>query len=165
MHSTHRTNQSVSNGRSALALIGFLALTFTAPALSTLFPGPGAWYASLNKPSWNPPSWLFGPAWTLLYTSMSVAMWLVWKRIGLGRAFGFYLAQLALNAAWTPLFFGAKAMGGAAIEITVLWIAILLTILEFRSIHKLAAFLLIPYLAWVSFATILNITLWRLNSP
>jgi tryptophan-rich sensory protein len=124
---------------------------------------PGEWYAGLNKPSWNPPAWLFGPAWTTLYTLMAIAAWLVWKRVGFTRALGFYFVQLILNAAWTPIFFGAHAMGWALVEISIMWIAILLTLLSFLRVQKTAGLLLVPYLAWVSFATFLNFTLWRLN--
>lgn len=148
--------------RSGLALVGFIVITFCAPLLS-IGSMPGAWYGTLNKPSWNPPSWLFGPAWTLLYTLMAVAAWLVWKRVGFSRPLVLYFVQLALNAVWTPLFFGAHAMGWALIEIVALWIAILLTLLSFRRVNPTAGWLLAPYLAWVTFATCLNFTLWRLN--
>jgi len=152
-----------SSNRNALALCGFLFVTFCAPALSAFFGMPGAWYAALNKPSWNPPSWLFGPAWTLLYTLMAIAAWLVWKRVGFSRPIVLYFVQLALNAAWTPLFFGAHAMGWALVEIVALWIAILMTLLSFRRVNTTAGWLFVPYLAWVTFATALNYTLWKLN--
>ena len=124
---------------------------------------PGAWYEALNKPAWNPPAWIFGPAWTTLYTLMAVAAWLVWKHDGWRRPLLLYLGQLALNAAWTPIFFGAHAMGWALVEIVVLWAAILLTMRSFHQVHRTAGWLFAPYLAWVTFATILNFTLWRLN--
>ena len=124
---------------------------------------PGAWYAALMKPAWNPPSWIFGPAWTLLYTLMAVAAWLVWKRVGFSRPLAFYFVQLALNAAWTPIFFGAHQLGWALMEIILLWIMILLTLLSFRRVTPTAGWLFVPYLAWVSFASFLNLTLWRLN--
>ncbi|MEQ1751937.1 MAG: TspO/MBR family protein [Prosthecobacter sp.] len=148
--------------RHGLALVGFIVITFCAPLLS-VGSMPGVWYAALQKPSWNPPSWLFGPAWTLLYTLMAVAAWLVWKRVGFSRPLGFFFVQLALNAAWTPIFFGAHQLGWALIEIVVMWIAILLTLLSFRRVSTTAGWLLVPYLAWVSFASFLNFTLWRLN--
>ena len=88
---------------------------------------PGAWYASLNKPAWNPPAWVFGPAWTLLYTLMAVAAWLVWKQDGWRRPLLLYFIQLVLNAAWTPIFFGAHQLGWAMIEMLALWTSILLT--------------------------------------
>jgi tryptophan-rich sensory protein len=155
---------SSSSARNALALGGFLFVTFCAPALSAFIGMPGAWYAALNKPSWNPPPWLFGPAWTLLYTLMAIAAWMVWKRAGLGRPLKLYFVQLALNAAWTPIFFGAHAMGWALVEIMALWIAILMTLLSFRRVNTTAGWLFVPYLAWVMFATTLNFTLWRLNA-
>jgi benzodiazapine receptor len=149
-----------------LALPLFLAVTFVAPALGA-FTMPGAWYASLNKPSWNPPAWIFGPVWTALYIMMAVAAWLVWRRGGWPaqrRPLTFYFVQLALNAAWTPIFFGLKNPGLAFAEILLLLMAIVFTARAFRHASRVAAALLLPYLVWVSFATALNFTLWRLNS-
>ncbi len=94
---------------------------------------------------------------------MAVAAWLVWKRVGFSRPLGLYFVQLALNAAWTPIFFGAHQLGWALIEILVMWIMILFTLLSFRRVNPTAGWLFLPYLAWVSFATYLNFTLWRLN--
>lgn len=145
-----------------LALVGFIIITFVAPLLS-VGSMPGTWYEDLHKPSWNPPAWLFGPAWTLLYTLMAVAAWLVWKRVGFSRPLVLYFVQLALNAAWTPIFFGAHQLGWALIEIVVMWVTILLTLLSFRRVNPTAGWLFVPYLVWVSFATCLNFTLWRLN--
>ncbi len=145
-----------------LALVGFIIITFGAPLLS-VGSMPGTWYEALHKPSWNPPAWLFGPAWTLLYTLMAVAAWLVWKRVGFSRPLVLYFVQLALNAAWTPIFFGAHQLGWALIEIVVMWVTILLTLLSFRRVNPTAGWLFVPYLVWVSFATCLNFTLWRLN--
>ncbi len=155
-------SRSSTKLRNGLALAGFIVITFCAPLLS-VGSMPGAWYAALQKPSWNPPAWLFGPAWTLLYTLMAVAAWLVWKRVGFSRPIGLFFVQLALNAAWTPIFFGAHQLGWALIEIVVMWIAILLMLLSFRRVGTTAGWLLVPYLAWVSFASFLNFTLWRLN--
>lgn len=127
----------------------------------------GDWYAALNKPSWNPPNWVFGPVWTALYIGMAVAAWLVWRKNGLAAAwlplllFG---VQLFLNAAWSALFFGMRSPGIAFADIVLLWIAILATIVAFGRISSLAATLLVPYLAWVSFATALNWSIWRLNA-
>lgn len=147
----------------ALALLGFIVLTFLAPAAGAFSP-PGAWYQTLNKPSWNPPPWIFGPVWGLLYLSMAVAAWLVWKRGGQGHALRLYVVQLALNAAWTPVFFGAHEMGAAFLVIVSMWIAIWLTLRAFWAVSRPAGLLFVPYLAWVSFASVLNFTLWRLNS-
>ncbi|MFO1438736.1 MAG: TspO/MBR family protein [Verrucomicrobiaceae bacterium] len=155
--------KSRSTFQQALALLGFIVLTFLAPAAGAFTP-PGAWYNSIEKPSWNPPSWIFGPVWTLLYLGMAVAAWLVWKRSGSEHALRLYVVQLALNAAWTPVFFGAHAMGAAFIVIVSMWIAIWLTLRAFWAVSRPAGLLFVPYLAWVSFASVLNFTLWRLNS-
>ena len=154
---------SSSKSRSGLALVGFILITFAAPAASAFIDMPGAWYLALQKPSWNPPSWLFGPVWTLLYTLMAVAAWMVWKRVGFGKALTLYFVQLVLNAAWTPIFFGAHQLGVALIVIVGLWVAILLTLLTFRRVNAAAGGLFVPYLAWVTFAMTLNYTLWRMN--
>lgn len=152
------------NLRSLAAYAGLLALTFAAPALAALFPGPGDWYAGLSKPAWNPPGWVFGPVWTLLYLLMATAAWRVWRRIGLrSRPLAFYFLQLALNAAWTPVFFGARAIGPALLILLLLFAALLATVAAFRRVDRAAAWLLVPYLAWSGFATLLNFTLWRLN--
>jgi len=152
-----------STFQQALVLLGFIVLTFLAPAAGAFSP-PGAWYQTLNKPSWNPPPWIFGPVWTLLYLGMAVAAWLVWRRGGQGHALRLYVVQLALNAAWTPVFFGAHQLGAAFIVIVCMWIAIFLTQRAFQAVSRPAGLLLVPYLAWVSFASVLNFTLWRLNS-
>lgn len=152
--------------RRGLVLLASLALSFGAASLGALFI-PGEWYASLAKPSWNPPGWVFGPVWTTLYMLMAVAAWLVWQRSEGGvrrRALGLYLGQLMLNAAWTPLFFGLHLLGAALVEMLLLWVAIAATMVAFHRVHRLAAWLLAPYLAWVSFAAFLNFTLWRLNA-
>jgi uncharacterized protein YbjT (DUF2867 family)/tryptophan-rich sensory protein len=127
----------------------------------------GEWYASLAKPSWNPPNWVFGPIWTALYVGMALAAWLVWRR----RRFAdvslpliLFGVQLFLNAAWSALFFGMRNPGIAFADIVLLWLAIVATIVTFGRVSALAATLLVPYLAWVSFATALNWSIWRLNS-
>ncbi len=151
--------------RAALALAGWLLVCFAAAAFGAMFP-PGDWYAALRKPSWNPPNWIFGPAWTALYMMMAVAAWLVWRQGGWNqqrKPLLLFLAQLTLNAAWTPLFFGLRRPDVAFAEIVLLWLAIAATLLAFRSVSRPAAWLLAPYLAWVSFAAALNFTLWRLN--
>ncbi len=152
--------------RVTVAMIGWLVACFGAASLGTIFM-PGEWYATLQKPSWNPPGWIFGPVWTALYTMMAVAAWLVWKRGGFvaqRRPLILFLVQLALNAAWSPLFFGLHWTGMAFAEIMLLWLAIATTLLAFRSVSRTAAWLLTPYLVWVSFAAVLNFSLWRLNS-
>lgn len=124
------------------------------------------WYAALHKPSWNPPNWIFGPVWSLLYLMMAVAAWQVWRTAGWSGArlaLGLFAIQLVLNVGWSVVFFGLHRPGWAFVEIVVLWCAILATLLLFRPISPLAALLLVPYLAWVSFASALNFAIWRLN--
>lgn len=152
-----------------LKLIVSLLLPQIAGGLGAIFTSskiPG-WYSSLIKPSLNPPSWIFGPVWTTLYLLMGVAAFLVWRKgiysPGVKTALIIFAVQLLLNAAWSPLFFGAQNIGGALLEIIFMWFAILATILYFYPVSKLAALLLLPYLLWVSFATYLNYSLWRLN--
>lgn len=146
-----------------VALVGWVLLAFAASASGAFFM-PGDWYAGLNKPAFNPPSWIFGPVWTLLYLMMGVSAWLLWRRAGFASAaIKLWLLQLALNAAWTPVFFGAQEMGWALVVIIAMWAAILATIVAALRVSKPAALLLVPYLLWVSFATVLNATLWHLN--
>jgi translocator protein len=156
---------SPSRLKMVIALVGWLLLCFSAASLGAFFM-PGEWYATLKKPSWNPPGWIFGPVWSALYTMMAVAAWLVWKRgwfVARRRPLALFLVQLALNALWTPLFFGLHWPGVAFAEIVLLWLAIAATIAAFRPVSRMAMLLLGPYLAWVSFAAALNFTLWRLN--
>jgi tryptophan-rich sensory protein len=148
--------------RSVIALAGLIVVTFCAP-LAGIFSPPGEWYASLNKPEWNPPPWIFGPVWTALYLMMAIAAWLVWRRDGWRRPLWLYFTQLALNAAWTPIFFGAREIGWALVVILVLWAVILVTLLAFLRVSRPAGSMLVPYLAWVFFASVLNFTLWRMN--
>ena len=155
----------MSRSKAVLGLCGWLATCFAAAFLGTMFM-PGEWYAGLRKPAWNPPAWVFGPVWSALYTMMAVAAWLVWKRGGFAaqrRPLALFLAQLVLNAAWTPLFFGMQRPDVAFAEIILLWLAIATTLLAFRTVSRAATWLLVPYLAWVSFAAVLNGALWRLN--
>ena len=160
----HPMNQRPSSARSLLALAGFVVITFCAPLAGMIMP-PGDWYDSLAKPEWNPPSWIFGPVWTVLYLMMAIAAWMVWKRNGWRQPIRLYFLQLVLNAAWTPIFFGAHQPGWALVDILALWIAVLLTLLTFLRVSKAAGWLLVPYLAWVTFAAFLNFTLWRMNPP
>ena len=148
--------------KSTLVLAGFIGLTFLAPLAGAWCP-PGDWYRALAKPDWTPPGWVFGPAWTVLYLLMATAAWWVWRRVGWTLPLRCWLGQLALNAAWTPLFFGLKLPGWAFVEIVLLWLAIALTLREFRAVERTASWLLVPYLLWVTFAAALNFTIWRMN--
>ena len=153
-------------GRSAAALLGWLVLCFGASASAAFGPVDG-WYASLIKPSWNPPGWVFGPVWSMLYAMMATSAWLVWRQGGWRtqrRALGWFLVQWALNVLWTPLFFGMHLPGWAFAEMLALWVAIVITLALFWRVQRLAGVLLVPYLLWVSFAAFLNFTLWKLNS-
>jgi benzodiazapine receptor len=146
-------------------LLGWILLCFATAVPAAWWP-PGDWYLALNKPSWHPPTWVFGPVWSTLYVMMAVSAWLVWQQGGFARqrrALTLFLVQLVLNAAWSPLFFGLKQPGIAFAEILLLWLAIAATLVSFHRIHRIAAWLLVPYIAWVSFAAFLNGTLWQLN--
>jgi tryptophan-rich sensory protein len=153
------------SARHWLALVGFVVLTLSVAALSGAATADTvrSWYPSINKPSWTPPSWLFGPVWTLLYLMMAVAAWLVWRQAGWGGALVMFGVQLLLNALWSPLFFGWQQIGWAFVDIVALWLAILATTILFWQVVPAAGILFLPYLAWVSFATALNFALWRLN--
>ncbi len=142
-----------------------LVLVVAAAATGGAFP-PGEWYAGLAKPSFNPPNWVFGPAWTYLYLTMAIAAWLVWlwrDRPRAGLALGFYLSTLLLNALWMPLFFGVHWMGIAFAEIVLLDVCIVACIVLFWPVSRVASLLMVPYAAWVTFAATLNFWLWRLN--
>jgi translocator protein len=132
---------------------GAIGSMFTIPAIPQ-------WYAFINKPSFNPPNWVFAPVWTILFSLMGIAAYLVWRK-GLGapgvkKALGIFLFQLALNSSWSVVFFGGRSILGGFAVIVILWIAILWTIKEFLPISRLAAALLVPYVLWVSFALVLN---------
>ena len=148
-----------------VALLGFIAAVAAVASTGALFP-PDEWYQALRKPSWCPPNWLFGPAWTVLYLMIAVSGWLVWRKAGLAGAagaFAIYALQLVLNGAWSGIFFGLRRMDLALAELVLLWLAILATIVAFAAHDTLAAWLLVPYLAWVSFAGALNAALLRMN--
>jgi tryptophan-rich sensory protein len=149
-------------------LVFFIAVCFGVSGLGAIFTSGSVryWYPALHKPSWNPPAWLFGPVWTILYLMMAIAAWLVWCRRGLvhvNSALGLFAFQLALNAAWSPLFFGLRNPLAGLLDIVPLWAAIMATLISFWKISPAAGVLLIPYWLWVSFATALNFTIWKLN--
>ena len=124
------------------------------------------WYRTLAKPTWNPPDSVFGPVWTTLFILMAIAAWLVWKREGFKHAavpMTLFGVQLALNVSWSWIFFGMHQPGWAFVEIVILWLAIVATTVAFFRSSKIAGWLLVPYLAWVSFAAVLNFTIWQLN--
>lgn len=151
-----------------LGLVGFTILCLAVSGIGGAITATsvGTWYQTLQKPSFNPPDWLFGPVWTVLYVMMAVAAWLVWRRAGFknGRtALSAFLIQLGLNLGWTVLFFGLQAIGLALIEIVVLLAAIVVTATLFWRIDRWAGALLVPYGLWVAYATSLNAALWRLN--
>lgn len=151
---------------SLLGLLGFIAANFAAALSGALFT-PGEWYRGLAKPRWNPPDWLFGPAWAVLYTMIAVSGWLVWRDHGFAGAavpLAAYGVQLLLNAAWSAIFFGMRRPDLAFVELVVFWVAILVTLVLFWPLQRTAALLLAPYLAWVTFAGVLNLTLWRMNA-
>lgn len=160
--------QARSRLQQTAVLAGFVAVCFAAGALGSLATAPQipTWYASLNKPTWNPPGWVFAPVWTTLYLMMGVAGWLAWKEVDSSRqrpGLGWFWLQLGLNTIWSLVFFGLEQPGWAFAEIVLLWLAIFATIVAFRRWSALAVILLIPYLGWVSFAAYLNFTIWRLN--
>ncbi|MCX9082092.1 MAG: tryptophan-rich sensory protein [Candidatus Methanoperedens sp.] len=139
---------------------GFIGSYFTTPAIPT-------WFATLQKPSFAPPNWVFAPVWTSLYIMMGISLFLVWQK---GRedktvkaAIYLFAGQLVLNALWSFVFFGLRSPLLGLIEIIILWIAILATIMSFMKVSRTAAYLLIPYFLWVSFASIVNFSIWSLN--
>lgn len=156
------------NSRDWAVLAGLLILCFAVAGVGGTWTASsvGPWYQGLQKPPYNPPGWVFGPVWTLLYAMMAVAAWLVWRKAGFAGAaapLAIFAVQLALNLAWSGLFFGLRQLGWAFADIVLLWVAIAATIAAFARISAPAAWLLAPYLAWVSFASVLNFRIWTLN--
>jgi tryptophan-rich sensory protein len=139
--------------------VGGISGYFTVSAI------PG-WYQTIQKPSWNPPNWVFGPVWTTLYALMGIAMYLIWtqpRSEQRQRALHLNAAQLILNFFWSLIFFNLHAIGWALIEIIILWVVIVQTMFAYDRVYKPAAWLLLPYIVWVTFATILNGAIWWLN--
>ncbi len=150
---------------SAFVLLGFIAACFFAALTGALF-RPGDWYERLAKPTWRPPNRLFAPVWTVLYFTIAISGWLVWREAGFAGAalpLAIYALQLVLNAAWTPIFFGLHRPDLGFLDIVLVWLSIIVMIALFFPIHTVAALLLLPYLAWVTFAAALNFAIWRLN--
>ena len=152
-----------------LGLIVLLVICFAAAGIGGAVTTPkiATWYAALAKPSWNPPNWIFGPVWSVLYLCMAIAAWLVWRQCGLAGAatpLALFAVQLVLNLAWSWLFFGFQNPGLAFVDIVLLWAAIAATMVAFWFRSAIAGILFVPYLAWVSFAAMLNFVVWRLNA-
>ncbi|UCE42339.1 MAG: tryptophan-rich sensory protein [Candidatus Aminicenantes bacterium] len=140
-------------------LAGFIGSVFTTPAIS-------GWYASLEKPTFNPPNWIFSPVWIFLYLLMGMTLYILWQNLPKTEAkiaLWFFAFQLVLNIFWSVIFFGLKLPMVAFIEIIILWIFILLTMIKSSRVSKASVYLLLPYILWVNFAAILNFFLWRLN--
>jgi translocator protein len=157
------TDRTDLNPRDGLALLVFLLLSFSAASTGYFFP-PGEWYAALSRPAFAPPNWLFGPVWTVLYILIAIAGWLVWRARGWRSSLlVLWLVQMGLNALWTPIFFGLNMLGLALAEIVMLWIAIASCVVCFHRQVPVASWLMLPYLAWVSFALLLNAGFWWLN--
>ena len=159
---------TAARGKSLVALAGFVALCFAVAAVggAVTATSVGTWYAGLAKPSFNPPNWLFSPVWSALYLMVAVTGWRVWRRrghAGARTALAAWGLQLVLNLGWSFLFFGARMIGAALVEIVVLLVAILVTAALSWRIDRVAGWLLVPYAVWVGFATLLNAALWRLN--
>lgn len=144
----------------ACFLAAYIGSVFTTPSIST-------WYASLNKPFFNPPNWIFGPVWTLLYLMMALALYIIWdngmEKAENKQALGIFAVQLALNSLWSIAFFGWHSPLAGLVIIVLLWSAIFMTIQRFNKISRTAGWLLVPYIAWVSFAAILNFMIFWLN--
>ena len=160
--------KSLDLGIRWIGLLVFVAVCLGAGGLGAIATTPEiqGWYKTLAKPSWNPPDSVFGPVWTTLFVLMGIAAWLVWQREGFNAAakpLSLFAVQLALNVAWSWIFFGLHQPGWASVEIVILWLAVFATIMAFFRSSKIAGGLLVPYLAWVSFASVLNFTIWRMN--
>ena len=156
-----------TTSQKTIGLIGWLILVFATAAIGA-FASANApdFYRELVRPTWAPPGWLFGPVWTILYAGMGVAVWLVWKENGFAgarNAITLFVIQLIANALWTWLFFVWRLGATAFAEIILLWLLIVMTIVLFKPFNKVAAALLLPYLAWVTFASALTFATWRLN--
>jgi benzodiazapine receptor len=158
-----------ARSKDILTLVVFVLICQAAGGIGGLFTATsvGTWYAALRKPPYNPPGWIFGPVWTVLYALMGVAAWLVvrrgWNSVAVKAALAAFVAQLVLNMLWSAVFFGMRSPGIAFIELLGLWVAILVTIRLFWRVSPTAGALLVPYVLWVSFAAVLNYSIWRLN--
>ncbi len=150
-------------------LVIFLLVCFIAGWLGSLATTPkiDGWYSQLEKPSWNPPDKVFGPVWGFLYAIMGIAAWMVWRKTGLVKPATpmiLFILQLALNIAWSWLFFGMESPGIAMVDILALWFLILATLIAFYKITPVSGILFVPYLLWVTYAATLNFAIWRMNA-
>ena len=156
-----------SRQRQLLGLVAWILVSFAAASIGALASITAAsFYGNLARPNWAPPSWLFAPVWSVLYVLMGFAAWLVWRSHGFkaGRtALVLFISQLAANALWTWLFFAWRQGAAAFVEILILWVLIVATVASFWRLNTLAGVLMIPYLAWVTFACALTFSVWRLN--
>lgn len=152
--------------QSLLWIVLFVLVAEAAGLIGLFFMGSiDSWYATLQQPAFSPPSWLFGPVWTILYALMGIAAYLVWRQGERGKlALRLYWMQLVANAVWTPLFFGLHSLVWAFADILLLLVLILATTVAFARVSRAAALLMLPYLAWVCFASVLNFAIWALNS-
>lgn len=165
---SRRDNGSVQDLGNWLVLIALIVLCLGAGFIGSIATRHSVrtWYPTLRKPKGTPPSWVFGPVWTTLYVVMAIAAWLVWREVGweIGKpALILFLGQLALNVAWSGIFFGGRQPALALGEIVILWLAILCTALMFYYLLPVAGMLMLPYLMWVTYASYLNFGIWRLN--
>ena len=157
----------VPSRATVLEVLGFVvAINAIGASPALVFSPDSAWFRSLEKPAYYPPELAFPIVWTLLFSLMGLALWLVWRSSSSGRslAIGIFTIQMALNVVWTPVFFGLEALGLAVAVIVLLWVGIVGTIVAFARVDRRAALMLAPYLLWVSFATVLSYELWRLNT-
>ncbi|MEM7454760.1 MAG: TspO/MBR family protein [Planctomycetota bacterium] len=160
--------QKKSPAASIIGLIVCIAVCFAAGAVGGFATSSSVngWYVDLAKPSWNPPGWIFGPVWFTLYVMMGTSLWLVWRGASFDQnrfAIGWFGFHLVLNSLWSILFFGMRQPGWAFGEIILLWISIVVSMLLFKRFSGVAVALLVPYLCWVSFASVLNYTIWQMN--
>jgi len=151
-----------------ISLVPFIVACFAGAGIGSFFTSTSVntWYAQLRKPEWTPPNWIFGPVWITLYVLMAISAWLVWRSAewsSVRFALTLFFIQLVLNTLWSVVFFGLRKVGPAFGEVLLLWMMIVATTVAFLRVSLLAAWLLIPYLAWVAFASYLNFRIWQLN--
>ena len=154
--------------RQVIALAVSLGICLSAAGIGSILTTPSiaTWYAALRKPLWTPPNWVFGPVWTALYLSMAFAAWLVWRQNGFSHAkfpLSLFIIQLALNVAWSGIFFNLRLVSVAFLEVVLLWLFILWTTVAFGAVSSLAGWLMAPYIIWVAYAASLNAAIWRMN--